>query len=160
MNTNLENDQPKTAVYLLLLAAQVIGAGFVIRTALPAFRQIVLNPGDQLTYDPQEDFSAIGALLVMQAAYWYRLLRISIPFQGSSVILNHLLLFLARLSFIFGGTLFSVVFFRHLPELDPGIDILLIARRGLVLVGTLFALFCLTLELERLGHAIGSHRQQ
>jgi hypothetical protein len=68
-------------------------------------------------------------------------------------------LFLSRLSFIFGGALFSVVFFRHLPELDQGINVLLTAKRGLELVGSLFALFCLTLELERLGNAIGSGRQ-
>jgi hypothetical protein len=31
-------------------------------------------------------------------------------------------------------------------------------RRGLVFVGTLFALFCITLELERLGRALeGNH---
>jgi hypothetical protein len=73
--------------------------------------------------------------------------------------LSHLLLFLGRLGFIFGGSLFAVVFFRHLPELDQSIDTLLMARRGLLLLGSLFALFCFTLELERLGHAIGSgHR--
>jgi hypothetical protein len=159
MNTNLENDQPRKAAYLLLLAAQVIGAVFVMWNALPGFGQLVLNPGNQPPYNPYEDSWTIAALLVMQAAYWYRLLRIPIPFQGSSLVLNHLFLFLGRLSFIFGGALFSVVFFRHLPELDPDINILLMARRGLVLVGTLFALFCVTLELERLGHAIGSNRR-
>jgi hypothetical protein len=159
MNTNLENDRPRTVAYLLLLAAQIIGAVFVMWNALPAFGQLVLNPGNQPPSRPYEDASTIGILLVMQATYWYRLLRIPIPFQGSSLVLNHLLLFLGRLSFIFGGALFSVVFFRHLPELDPDINILPMARRGLVLVGTLFALFCVTLELERLGHAIGSNRR-
>jgi hypothetical protein len=159
MNTNLENDQPRAVVYLLLLAAQVIGAIFLMWNASPTFGQLVLYPGDQPRSRPYEDASTIGTLLVMQAAYWYRLLRIPIPFQGSSLVLNHLFLFLGRLSFIFGGALFTVVFFRHLPALDPDINILLMARRGLVLVGTLFALFCVTLELERLGHAIGSNRR-
>ena len=159
MNANLENDQPRTVAYLLLLAAQIIGAVFVMWNALPAFGQLVLNPGNQPPSRPYEDASTIGTLLVMQATYWYRLLRSPIPFRGSSLVLNHLFLFLGRLSFIFGGALFSVVFFRHLPELDPDINILLMARRGLMLVGTLFALFCVTLELERLGHAIGSNRR-
>jgi hypothetical protein len=65
--------------------------------------------------------------------------------------LSHLLFLLGRLSFIFGGSLFAVVFFRHLPELEQSFGDFLMARRGLILVGSLFALFCVTLELERLG---------
>jgi hypothetical protein len=66
---------------------------------------------------------------------------------------NHLLLFLGRISFIFGGALFSVVFFGHLPLLDQGADILVMTRRGMLLAGSLFALFCFSLELERLGRS-------
>jgi hypothetical protein len=93
----------------------------------------------------------------MQVAYWYRLSKIPIPFGGSKVVLNHLLLFLGRISFIFGGALFSVVIFRHLPEVDHGINMLM-AKRGLEFVGALFALFCLTFELEKLGQAFGADR--
>jgi hypothetical protein len=46
---------------------------------------------------------------------------------------------------------FSVVFFRHLPKLHQGTDALVLALRGLLLVGSLFALFYSALELERLG---------
>jgi hypothetical protein len=105
----------------------------------PRHRQLALNPGQQLPYIPYENFVTIGALLGMQAAYWYRLQRVPIPFQGSNLILNHLLLLLGRLSIIFGGALFSVVFFRHLPELDQGIDVLVISRRGLLLGGAVRA---------------------
>jgi hypothetical protein len=45
------------------------------------------------------------------------------------------------------------------PELDQGIDVLVISRRGLLLGGALFALFCFTLELERLGQAFGRNPQ-
>jgi hypothetical protein len=86
--------------------------------------------------------TTIGILLVMQVAYWYRLRRVPIAFQGPNLILSHLFLFLGRLSFIFGGALFSVVFFRHLPVLDNGADALLMTGRGLLLGGALFALFC------------------
>jgi hypothetical protein len=159
MNRDLENDRPKAVIYLLLLVVQAIGAIFVMWKELPAFRQLLLNPGDQLPNDPYEYSVTIGILLVMQAAYWYRLLRIPIPFRDSSLVMSHLLLFMGRLSFVFGGALFSVVFFRHLPALDSHINILLMARRGMVLVATLFALFCFALELERLGHAIGGNQQ-
>jgi hypothetical protein len=59
----------------------------------------------------------------------------------------------------FGGSLFAVVFFRHLPEIDSGADSALMLHRGLQLVASLFALFCATLELERLGRALESIKQ-
>ena len=148
----------KTA-YLALLAVQIIGAVFLITTVLPDFRQLALYPGEQLPYLRGDDFALIVALIIMQVAYWVRLQRIPIPYQGSSIILSHVLLFLGRLSFIFGGALFAVVFFRHVPELDHRADALLMARRGLLLIGMLFALFCFALELERLGTALGNNQQ-
>ena len=145
-----------SAVYLFLLAVQIAGAIFFIARELPDFRQLALHPGQQLPYMRSDDVATLGALLAMQVAYRYRLQRVPIPFQGSNAIVSHLLLFLGRLSFIFGGSLFAVVFFRHLPELDQGADMLLTVRRGLLLAGSLFALFCFALELERLGQALGS----
>jgi hypothetical protein len=153
MKTNLESGRPRVAAYVSLLAVQIAGAIFFIWKELPAFEQLLLSPGVQFPSVPYDDLTTIGTLLAMQIAYWYRLRRIPIPFQRPNLILSHLLLLLGRLSFIFGGALFSVVFFRHVPELDHGADVLLMARRGVLLVGSLFALFCLTLELERLGHA-------
>jgi hypothetical protein len=139
---NLKRDHPK-AVYLLLLA-------------LPEFRQLALNPGEQLRYIPFNDFATIGILFVTQVACWHRLLRISIPFQDSKSGLKSCPLFVGRLSFIFREALFSAAFFRHLPELRRGADVLLTARRGVLLCGALFALFCFALELERLGQGLGS----
>ena len=118
----------------------------------------MVNPGAQLPYDVVSDVMTVGVLAVMQISFWYRLLFIPIPFRRPNMILNHVLLFLGRLSFIFGGALFSVVAFRHLPELGRETDILLAARRGVILVGCLFALFCTSLEVERLGQAFESER--
>ncbi len=152
------NDQhPKT--YLLLLAIQILGALIFIWQQLPEFRQVVINPGEQLPYDVFSDLSAVGVLFVMQISFWYRLLYIAIPFRRPNMILNHVLLFLGRLSFIFGSALFSVVVFRHLPEMDRDTDMLLATRRGVVFVGCLFALFCSSLEVERLGQAFEGHRK-
>jgi hypothetical protein len=94
----------------------------------------------------------------MQISFWVRLLRIPIPFRRSNIFLNHFFLFLGRLSFIFGSALFSVVVFRHVPELGRDADFLLMARRGLLFVGCLFALFCTSLEVERLGQAFEGNR--
>jgi len=82
-------------------------------------------------------------------------------FKSSNLILSHLFPFLGRLSFIFGGTLFSVVFFGHLPALDNHVDALLndrtlaTAGRCVVYAFLLMALFAappptqLTLSIQR-----------
>ena len=146
-------------VYFLLLTLQVSGALFIVLTGLPEFKQLAAHPGEQLPYTPYHNPATIFMVLAMQAAYWYRLQCVPIPSQGSNTILSHLFLFLGRLTFIFGGSLFAVVFFRHLPEIDQRADIWLMIRRGLQLAASLFALFCATLELERLGRALRSSQQ-
>jgi hypothetical protein len=141
------------AAYLSLLAVQIIGATFFVCSELPAFGQLALSPGEQLPFGLYDSAISVITLAIMQVAYWYRLLRVPIPFRSSNVFLNHLLLFLGRISFIFAGALFSVVFFRHLPQLHQGTDILVMTLRGLLLGVSLFSLFCSSLELERLGRA-------
>jgi hypothetical protein len=153
----LESDSKplRTVTYLLLFAIQMFGSDFIVWKGLPAFRELVLSPGEQLANTPYDDNTVVAALFAMQGAYWYRLLRVAIPFTGQSLVLSHLFLFLGRLNFIFGSALFAIVIFRHVPELGPDVDILLMARRAVLLVISLFALFCFTLELERLGVALG-----
>jgi hypothetical protein len=151
-------DRPQTALYLLLLAIQIVGAITFVWQQLPEFRQVLTNPGEQLPKDTSSGLMTVGILFVMQVSFWIRLLRIPIPFRRPNVVLNQVLLFLGRLSFIFGSALFSVVVFRHLPELGRDTDFLLMARRGFLFVGCLFALFCTSLEVERLGQAFDGNR--
>src|ERR1700676_732393 len=125
MSKKSENGSPRLAAYTSLLAVQIAGAILFVWKELPAFNQLLRHPGQQLPYIPYDDLTTAGILLAMQVAYWYRLRRIPIPFQGSNPILSHLFLFLGRLSFIFGGALFAGVFFRHLPALPDDADILL-----------------------------------
>jgi hypothetical protein len=153
--TNLKS----RSVYLLLLSMQLTGALFIVFNGLPEFRHLVAHPGEQLPYARYDNPATPVMIIAMQAAYWYRLQYVPHPSQGSNTILSHLFLFLGRLTFIFGGSLFAVVFFRHLPEINQGADSWLMFRRGLQLAASLFALFCVTLELERLGRALGSRQQ-
>jgi hypothetical protein len=155
MNIRPDGKRLRITAYLLLFAIQMFGSDFIVWQSLPAFRQLLLSPGEQPASTPYDGNAVVAVLLTMQAAYWYRLLRVPIPFRGSSLALSHLFLFLGRLNFIFGSALFSIVLFRHVPELGSDVDIMLMARRGVVLVISLFALFCFTLELERLGTALG-----
>ena len=155
----IEGRKRTVVAYIALFAVQIVGAAFFVWIELPAFRQVLLNPGEQLQFLPYHDLTMVCTLLVMQSAYWYRVLRIPVPFRNSNLIVSHLFLFLGRLSFIFGAAMFSVVVFRHLPELDRSADIPLLLRRGIVFMCELFTLFCATLELERLGQAFGNdHR--
>ena len=151
-------EHPRAAIYLLLLAIQVAGAIFFVWQELPEFKQVLDNPGEQLPKDARSDAMMLGVFFVMQVSFWVRLLRIPIPFRRSNVFLNHFFLFLGRLSFIFGSALFSVVVFRHLPELGRDTDRLLMVQRGVIFVGCLFALFCTSLEVERLGQAFDGNR--
>ena len=148
------NDEPrKTGIYLLLLALQILGAIAFIWQTLPEFRQIAVNPGAPLPRDDLADLMMVGVLLLMQIPFWCRVLLVPIPFRHPNAVLNHLFLFLGRLSFIFGSALFGITVFRHLPELERGVEFALMARRGTILVACLFALFCTSLEVERLGQA-------
>jgi hypothetical protein len=156
MKTN--DEHPKAVTYLSVLVIQISGAIIFVWQLLPEFRQIAVSPGQQLPRDIFSDLVAVGILLVMQISFWCRLLYIPIPFRRPNMILNHVFLFLGRLSFIFGSALFSIVVFRHLPELGRETDIFLAARRGIILVGCLFALFCTSLEVEKLGQAFEDNR--
>jgi len=152
--TNLKS----RGLYLLLLLGQLTGALFIILDGLPEFRHLMSYPGEQLPLERYDNLAAPIMILAMQVAYWYRLQRVPLPPPRSNPVLSHLFLFLGRLAFIFGGSLFGVVFFRHLPEINQGADLWLMFRRGLQLLASLFALFCVTLELERLGRTLGSNQ--
>jgi len=132
---NDQESRERAAKNHLPASAFAIGAAFIVCSVSPDFRQLLLNPGHQLPYIPYDNFGTFGALFVMQVAYWYHLRRLPIPFKGPDLLLSHFLLFLGRLSFVFGGALFSVVFFRHLPALEHDADVLLMSQRGLLLGG-------------------------
>jgi hypothetical protein len=146
------------AVYLLLLAAQIAGAILFVWQELPEFQRLLSHPGEQLPKDTRSDLIIAGVFGLMQISFWCRMLYVPIPVRRPNLFLNHLFLFLGRLSFVFGGTLFAVVVFRHLPNLERGVDVLRAIGRGMIFVGCLFALFCTSLELERLGHAFDRKR--
>jgi magnesium-transporting ATPase (P-type) len=158
MKSNNEWRTPKNVSYLLLLGIQIFGALIFIWQDLSEFEQLLLNPGEQLPKDIHSDLVVFGVFCVMQISFWCRVLYVPRPFRRSNLFLNHVLLFLGRLSFIFGGALFAVVVFRHLPNLGRDADILQATKRGIIFVGCLFALFCTSLEVERLAQAFERNR--
>lgn len=143
----------RPVVYFLLLAVQLCGVVGFIFAKLPEFRQVVTNPGVHPLRSDYADLLMIGIFAVMQAAFWFRMFHVPVPRRTPNKFLSHLFLFLSRLSFIFGSALFSVVVFRHLPEMGPDTNVPLTALRGLIFLACLFALFCTSLEVERLALA-------
>ncbi|MCJ2052506.1 hypothetical protein [Methylobacterium sp. J-070] len=137
-----------------MLLLQIAGAGCLIWATLPIFQDLADNPGEQISRQGSDYFMICVSILTMQSAYWYGYIRVPVPFVRPNVFLNHLIAFLARLSFIFGAALFSVVFFRHLPVLTVNFSIGWLVSQGVLLACALFALFCLALELERLASAL------
>lgn len=95
-----------------------------------------------------------GSVAVLQCCYWTRLRRVSIHIPFQNILVGHLIVFASRVSFFFGGVFFSVVFFRHLPQLDVLPTINQGVTKSLAVLTILFSLFCYALELERLGKAI------
>jgi hypothetical protein len=141
-------DRHARVVYLLLMTVQFVGTNLIVWHELPIFRQLLLHPGEVVA-EPYDPWLMTMAIAAAQCAYWYRLYKVPIPFKSPNVIANHVLLLWGRLNFIFGGALFSVVVFRHLPEFDLAANFWLAMTRAPIFVLSLFAIFCFTLELER-----------
>lgn len=142
------------ARFWLLLAAQTVSVLLLLWSATPIYRTILAAPGQKLSGIPGSPVVIILSLVAFHGAYWYRLTRVPIVIGRHGMLLSHLVAFLGRLSFIFGGALFALVIYRHLPDLDQAVDPLQFIGRLLAMLAIQFSLFCYTLELERVGAAM------
>jgi hypothetical protein len=93
-----KNPQQKIGLYRLLLALQIMGAFTFIWQELPEFRQVASNPGEQIPRDDLSDLLLVGFRLVMQGAFWCRMRLIPMPVFRPNAFLQHLFLFLGKLS--------------------------------------------------------------
>ncbi|KQT50881.1 hypothetical protein ASG43_06390 [Aureimonas sp. Leaf454] len=141
-------------LYVCVLAVQTAAASFLFWVIFPLFRRMILWLGEPQEISPVVDAEILLGALLLNCAYFarYRWIEVRSPFR--SALVGHLVQFASRISFFFGGTLFSALFFRHLPELDrlPSLEEAL--PRVALILWVLFALFCYSLELDRLGKAI------
>lgn len=141
-------------IYLALLLAQTAGAVLLFVLTFPIFRAVMSEIGR-----PQEPgIRAIGTILLtaatMQGLYWWRFHKVPVRVPFRSTVASHIAFFAARASFFFGGAVFSLFFFRHLPELPEMPPPVQALAKGLAVFAVLFALFCYSLELERLARAL------
>ena len=151
---------PNGIAYAVLLAAQTASASFLFVMVFPIFHQMVTHLGERLALDFSQQMSIIVVAGLLHCFYWSRLkwVQVTPPFHSDFV--AHVCFFAARVSFFFAGALFSAIFFRHLPELDDLPTFGQIAVKATYVVGSLFGVFCYSLELDRLGKAIEESPQK
>ena len=150
--------RPRLA-YGILLLLQTICAALLLFYIHMAFRIVTEKPGELHSLPASILLQVVIAILIGQSCYWTRLGHVPVPDGIYSPVLGHLLAFAGRLSSIFGGALFSIYFLRQLPaiqqlSLDSGL-----LWRCLLVFAMLFAIYCYTLELERLGAAWQKQRE-
>lgn len=137
----------KNIAYWVLFAFESGGMIFILWIALPLFRKLSAGPGGYRPGAPLV-FPAFIVSLAMQLSYWSkRSIRPPIR-RGHNILAGHLLLFLARLSFIFAGANLSLVLFRRFVDTTTspiGLAVLIFAS---------FAQFCYVRELEALGRIV------
>lgn len=139
--------------YTLLLLVQTACALVILFYIHAIFRILVEHIGEQQPLPISTLTQVAVAVLLGQICYWTRLYCLPVPQDFRSLPLGHLLAFAARLGAIGGGALASIYFLRHLPELTKlGDSFTLVWRSGLLLA-IVFAVYCYTLELERLAAA-------
>jgi hypothetical protein len=144
----------RSRIYALLLVMQTLAIFIVVLTMIPIYDALMAALGHQLRHLPQSPLMLMAALVLFHCTYWYRLLRVPLAVAGRSLLLSHVVLFIARLSFIFGGSLFALIMFRHLPSLVDVPDPWRLAARFAATIVIMFSLYCYSTELERLGVAL------
>jgi len=136
----------KFALNWLLFTAESTGALMILWNGVPIHQRLLMGHTAQQA-DPRIFVLGAVAVILIQSAYWIRL-RCFPPFRFKRrLVLGHAIQFLGRLSFVFIGGMFSVVFFTRFEELEFSI------WKVLFLLVVLFSLFCYTLDLDRLAKA-------
>ncbi len=136
----------KIALNWLLFATESLGALIILWHGIPIYRRLLMGVTGQQAGGGVILWVSIG-VAVIQVGYWVRLRCFPPPRFSRHLLLGHAIQFLGRLSFVFIGGMFGVVFFTRFHELEFS------AWKVSVLLAVLFSMFCYTLELERLGKA-------
>jgi hypothetical protein len=146
----------KSRTYVLLFAMQTLAILIVVLNMIPIYDVLIASVGVQLRRLPESPLLLLASLVLFHCTYWFRLMRIPLVVKYRNLLLSHVVLFIARLSFIFGTAFFALIVFRHLPAMvtipRPGV----LGVRIVVTLFMLFSLYCYACELDRLGIALRS----
>ena len=144
---------PRCRLYLSLFVAQTVGAGILFWEGIPLYRKVLADPASHSSQFGTLIWSLLAVVLI-QVGYWvsYHYLAPPRP-HFTNALLGNLILFSARMSFVFATSVFGIVFIAQRPGFQiPGF------RYLLTLVG-LFSLYCYVQELERWGRALMGARE-
>lgn len=148
------NRRSSGVAYGLLLAGQTAAASALFWIVFPWFRQVINHIGEEHELTLSQHIAIMTFAALLHGFYWTRLRWVPVVAPFRNVFLAHLCSFWSRVSFFFGGALFSTLFFRHLPELEALPSLGRIALGVFEIVTVLFALFCYSRDLERLAKAL------
>lgn len=146
------------AAFASLLSIQTLGMAYLLWTVFPVFHEVMTHLGEPQQISRSTYASILFCTLFFQVCYWSRVLWVAVRVPFNNVV-AHLISFVARLSFLFGGAFFSTIFFRHLPELGALPPLGRAILSGVSIAAVLFGLYCYSLELERFGRAIDEEEQ-
>jgi hypothetical protein len=135
----------------LLVALQSTGVLVFMIFGLPLYRQL-RQGSDILDVDEVRLWAGVAAIGIVQCGYWISRRFSHVPPVGYNPLLGHLIMFVGRLSFVFGSAMFSLAFFIRAPEV--GFPFWRLA----LLLAVTFSLFCYSLETDRLGRAWAAQR--
>src|SRR6266516_2305742 len=129
-----------------LFAAETAGALTILWQGVPIYRRLLMGVTNEQACANVCLWVSIG-MAVIQVSYWIRLRCFPPPRFSRQLVLGHAIRFLGRLSFVFIGGMFGVVFFTRFEELEFSV------WKVSVLLAVLFSMYCYALELERIGKA-------
>ena len=128
------------------IIAQVAGAQVFFWDALPDYRE--LTAGGAVVGTLRDFAVAVFGLVVMQSGYWYaRRLQPQIRFR-QRVVMGHVLLCVAEVSFFFVSALATVALFDHWKRSQ------FVLWKAMLLVSAIFAFFCYKRQLASVGDAL------
>jgi hypothetical protein len=152
----LDSAQPHSGVndywrYFSLLGVQTVGAGVMLWNGVPLYRTILADPASHRE-TVEALLWAVPSVVLVQVGYWIsRGVRLpDLPIRNA--LLGHVILFGARMIFVFATSVFGFVFILAKPEFEIPIS------RYVVTVLGLFSLYCYVLEIERLGRGLQAER--
>src|SRR6266699_1835711 len=125
----------KIALNWLLFATESLGALIILWQGVPIYRRLLMGVTNEQAGANVFLWGSIG-VAVIQASYWIRLRCFPPPRFKRQLVLGHAIQFLGRLSFVFIGGMFGVVFFTRFDELQFSVGTVS------VLLAVLFSMFC------------------
>ncbi len=149
-----EQKRRNGCLYAGLLLGQSVCAFLLFWLVFPIFYHLLTHLGERQDLRILDQVLIVCSSVLLHCFYWFRLNFVAIVPPGHNVFLAHLVAFSSRISFFFGGALFSAVFFRHLPELEVLPPLGQTVVKAIYVAAVLFGLFCYSMELDRLARSI------